>query len=251
MGRRLGQHFLIRKSILQRIAVEVCPEGEPLVIEIGPGKGALTEHLLTRAARVVAIETDAQLAEHLAKKFDGVPNLSLVLGDVLETDLGQWGPAVVAGNLPYYITSPILSKVLGLGSLLRDAVFLVQREVADRLTAQPGSRQYGFLTVKTKLFTEPEILFVVPPSAFRPPPKVHSAVVRVRPHSGSRQWGIEDPERFLEFAGRCFRLKRKTIRNNLVSSYGKAPLETFPEASLRAEQLSIAQLAALYHRLNG
>ena len=246
MGRRLGQHFLIRRSILERIAEAVCAPGEPLVIEIGPGKGSLTEHLLARAERVIAIETDHLLVDRLAGRFKGAGNLTLVHADVLETDLAQWGPAVVAGNLPYYIASPILRKVLALGETLRSAVFLVQREVAERLTAQPGSRQYGFLTVQTLVAAQPELLFHVPPGAFAPPPKVDSAVVRLTPHAPR----VDDAGPFLQFVSQCFRHKRKTLRNNLAGLYDRDLLAEVPEASRRAEQLSIDEFERLYQRLS-
>src|SRR6266571_186959 len=135
---RLGQHFLIKGSILERIAAAACPAREPLVIEIGPGKGALTERLLARASRVVAIELDEYLGERLRKRFP--ERLEVVSADVLETDLNQWGPAVAAGNLPYYISTAILSRVLAPGSLLARGVFLVQKEVAERIAARPGTR---------------------------------------------------------------------------------------------------------------
>ncbi len=150
---RLGQHFLIKGSVLERIAAAACPSPENLVIEIGPGRGALTERLLKRAARVVAIEVDPYLASHLERKFAGEPRLEVVRADVLETDLARWGPAAIAGNLPYYITSPILEKALRLR--FSRAVFLVQKEVAERLAAKPGSRDYGFLTVETAVFEWP------------------------------------------------------------------------------------------------
>lgn len=246
MGRRLGQHFLIRRAVLERIAEAVCAQGEPLVIEIGPGKGSLTEHLLARAERVIAIETDRLLVDRLADRFKGAGNLTLIHADVLETGLAQWGPAVVAGNLPYYITSPILGKVLALGESLRSAVFLVQREVAERLTAQPGSRQYGFLTVQTLVAARPELLFHVPPSAFSPPPKVDSAVVRLTPHPPL----VDDAGPFLQFVSQCFRHKRKTLRNNLAGLYDRDLLAEVPEVSRRAEQLSIDEFERLYRRLS-
>ncbi len=219
-------------------------------MEIGAGEGALTEHLLARAKQLVAIEADRALFDRLSLKFEGRANLTLIHADVLRSDLAQWGAAVVAGNLPYYITSPILRKVLALGGTLKRAVFLVQKEVAERLTAVPGSRRYGFLTVQAQLFAEPELLFSVPPSAFSPPPKVESAVVRLQPRGVAENLQSVDPGRFLEFAGRCFLQKRKTIRNNLVGLYRKDVLAEINETSRRAEQLSVDELAGLYRRLS-
>lgn len=248
MGRRLGQHFLKRDSILKRIAGEACPCEEPLVIEIGPGRGALTKHLLERSGRLIAIETDPFLAGWLEQKYAGESRLQVVRGDVLKTDLGQWGPAVVAGNLPYYITSPILRRTLELGEKLRRAVFLVQKEVAERLTAKPGSRQYGLLTALTQLRAEAEILFSVPPSAFAPPPKVDSAAVRLTPRAPSTEGPHATPE-FEEFLALSFRQKRKTLRNNLAGVYSRSMLAAIPETSRRAEQLSLEELSAVYERL--
>ncbi len=245
MGQYLGQHFLRPVSILERIACAACAQPEPLVVEIGPGKGALTRSLLGKAGRVVAIETDPRLVGRLRETFAGAPNLTVVHGDVLETDLTQWGRAVFAGNLPYYITSPILRRVLMLGDSVARAVFLVQKEVAERLTAQPGSRSYGFLTVQTAVFAAPELLFTVPASAFQPPPKVDSALVRLTPHHRVEP----DAERFLEFVAMSFRQKRKTLRNNLAGRVDRRLLDGLPEASLRAEQLSLEEFRSLYRRL--
>lgn len=241
---RLGQHFLIRGSVLERIAAAVCPAPVDLVVEIGPGRGALTEKLLKRAARVVAIEVDPFLVEHLRRKFAGEPRLEVVHADVLHTDLAQWGRAPVAGNLPYYITSPILQQTVR--SDVPRAVFLIQKEVAERLVAQPGSRAYGFLTVATALFAAARLLFEVKPAAFHPPPKVDSAVVLLEPHG--RDWGA-DPEGLLRFAGRCFEHKRKTIRNNLAETYGKELVDAWPEAGLRAEQIPLEHLVGMYARI--
>ncbi len=248
-GQRLGQHFLASRAYLERIAAVVSDGHEPLIIEIGPGRGALTEFLLPRAERVITIEIDAGFVAHLRQRFAGAPGLTVVEGDVLKTGLGQWGVAAIAGNLPYYITSPILERIFALGARLIRAVLLVQREVAERLTAKPGSRDYGYLTVKTSLFTIPEMLFRVPPSAFSPPPKVESAVVRLVPRP-PESWGLAGPAAFLEFAGRCFRQKRKTLRNNLAPFYGRS-VDGWPEARLRAEQLPMEKLVELYRRLTG
>jgi 16S rRNA (adenine1518-N6/adenine1519-N6)-dimethyltransferase len=217
-------------------------------VEIGPGKGALTAHLLDRADGVVAIEIDPILVQYLRAKFRGNDRLEVVEGDILKVDPGRWGPAVIAGNLPYYIASPIIGKVLDLGGGLIRAVFLVQKEVAQRLTASPGSRDYGYLTVATQLFAEVECLFVVPPAAFHPAPKVESAVVRLTPR---RELPATDPAAFLRFVSLAFQHKRKTLRNNLLAEYDRAVLDELPEGKLRAEQMSLDALLALYRRLQG
>lgn len=247
MPRRLGQHFLSRQSVLERIAAAVCPDKCDTVIEIGPGKGALTSHLLEQAARVIAIEIDPVLVQYLRSKFREETRLQLIEGDVLKTDLAQWGPVSVVGNLPYYITSPIVHRVLSLGQLLRCAAFLVQKEVAHRLTAVPGSREYGYLAVQTQLLSIPDLLLTVPAAAFHPPPKVDSALVRLVPRAEPL---VVDPAAFLKFAGVCFRQKRKTLRNNLISAYSKELVDRLPEAGKRAEQLSVADLIALYGKLS-
>lgn len=242
MGRRLGQHFLFRKSILDRIAEAACGDHVERVIEIGPGKGPLTESLLERTDKVVAIEVDPHLVHYLNQKFrDPIDQgrLEVIEGDVLRTDFSG---AVLAGNLPYYITSPILEKVFSLEHWTR-AVFLMQSEVAARLAAKPGTRDFGYLSVQTQVHADPEILFAVPRDAFRPPPKVESAVVRLTRRSLPE---VPDPVLFLKFASMCFRHKRKTLRNNLMPAYD---LSTMEEGRLRAEQMSIPQLAALYAKL--
>jgi 16S rRNA (adenine1518-N6/adenine1519-N6)-dimethyltransferase len=245
-GRRLGQHFLTRKSILERIATAACLDPEGTVVEIGPGRGALTEHLLARAARVIAIEVDPVLVHYLQQKFRDQPKLTILTSDVLKVDLAQWGPVTIAGNLPYYITSPIFERVLSIGPLLQNAVFLVQKEVAARVSAEPGSRDFGYLTVQTRLMGEPKFLFEVPPAAFHPPPKVDSAVVQLTPHPQRR---IDDRQGFLEFAGICFRHKRKTLRNNLLEKYDKTLVDSLPEVGKRAEQLSLQEFIVLYQRI--
>jgi 16S rRNA (adenine1518-N6/adenine1519-N6)-dimethyltransferase len=225
----------------------VCPGARELVVEIGPGRGALTAKLLERAARVVAIELDARLVEHLHRKFAAEPRLDILHQDVLETDLAQWGGAPIAGNLPYYISSPILERVTRVAPAR--AVFLIQQEVAERLVAAPGARAYGFLTVQTGVRMETRLLFTVKPAAFHPPPKVDSAVVLLEPRPQPPDVG--DVDAFLKFVAQCFRHKRKTLRNNLAEVYGKELVDAWPEAALRAEQLSIDELAGLYRRLKG
>ena len=223
-----------------------------MVIEIGPGKGALTESLLSLAKKVVAIEVDPYLVHYLRQKFREPIDLGrfvLVDGDVLKTDLSAWGRAVVAGNLPYYITSPILEKTFAMGQAWERSVFMVQAEVAARLAASPGSRAFGYLTVQAQLYSRPEVLFTVPRTAFRPPPKVDSAVIRLDPRDAGSDLGIVDRAAFLRFAAACFRQKRKTLRNNLAPVYGKQRVDSLEETRLRAEQLSLADLAGLYHKI--
>ena len=221
MPQRLGQHFLFQSSILERIAAAACPAHEDLVIEIGPGKGALTAKLAGRASRVIAIEVDRELVDQLRARFAGEPRLEIVHADVLRTDLAQWGLAPIVGNLPYYIATPIIGSVVRLP--VPRAVFLIQKEVALRLVAKPG--------------------------AFQPPPKVDSSVVRLEPGGRARELGIENPEAFVRFVGHCFRQKRKMLRNNLAPVYGRDLVEDWPEATLRAETLSLEDFAEMYRRV--
>ena len=228
---KLGQHFLSDQSVLKRIAAAACAPDEPVVTEIGPGKGALTEYLLERAKHVRAIELDPELADQLAVRF---PQVELIRGDALQADLGATG--AIAGNLPYYVATPIISRVLRTG---RAGTFLIQKEVAERITAGKGSRDYGYFSVECQFFATAEYLFTVKPGSFRPPPKVDSAVIRLTPRPVRE---VDDAEAFLRFVSRCFQHKRKTLRNNLG-------MTDFPESGLRAEQLTVAEFADLYKRL--
>jgi 16S rRNA (adenine1518-N6/adenine1519-N6)-dimethyltransferase len=236
LGRKFGQHFLSSHGILERIAGLVCSGERPRVLEIGPGRGALTERLLRCASHVTAVEIDLELVAYLRLRF---PDLELIAADALEVDLAHYTPDIIAGNLPYYVATALIERTVRMGL---PGVFLIQKEVAQRLTARPGSRDYGFLTVQTQLFATAELMFTVPPGAFRPPPKVDSAVVRLTPHPP-----VDDADGLLQFLSACFRQKRKTLRNNLRGSF---PIEGQPEASMRAEQLSLDELTALWHRVS-
>ncbi len=194
----------------------------------------MTAALLERAGRLIAVEIDPALAAGLRLKYAAESRFSLIEQDVLATDLAQWGPAVICGNLPYYITSPIVEKALSLGPLLKAGVFLVQKEVADRMAAAPGSRDYGYFSVAVQARAEVEKLFIVKPASFKPAPKVDSAVVRLKPRPHP---AVTDLPGFLRFASLCFRHKRKTLRNNLSGAYPREVLDAQPEAGLRAEQL--------------
>ena len=241
MPRKLGQHFLIREAILEQLAASACGTHTPCVIEIGPGRGALTRHLLPRTDELHAMELDPSLANHLAAKFSDDPKLHIHTADALALDWAQWGPAVIAGNLPYYITSPLLEKFLALDQSFAIAVFVMQWEVGERLLARPGTRAYGYLTVAARLACDLELVCRIPAAAFSPPPKVDSAGVRF----GRKAEIPDDRKQFLEFVARCFAHKRKTLRNNLQPFYGAA-IDSLPEARLRAEQLTLDDFKRLF-----
>lgn len=240
---KLGQHFLASSRILERIAQAACGDRVPLAVEIGPGRGALTEHLLARADRVVAIELDPGLVAHLRQRWPDETRLSVVDANALQVDWSQWGGGVLAGNLPYYIATPIISRYVQAPGSLGHAVFLIQKEVAERITAKAGCRDYGYLSVECQFFAEAEYLFTVPSGAFRPPPKVESAVIRLTPR---RELPLTDTEGFLSFISTCFRQKRKTLRNNLAVAYPVERYESRKEVSRRAEQLAVGELVDLY-----
>jgi len=178
----LGQHFLTDKRILGRIADALHLKGDETVLEIGPGRGALTDLLAERAGRLIAIEYDRALAAMLRERYARRSNVLVAEADVLEVSLGELaaGPYVLVGNVPYYITTPILFHAL-VPPRAERAVYLVQREVAQRLSASPGSKEYGALTVNVAAVARAETLFGVPAGAFSPPPRVESAVVRITP----------------------------------------------------------------------
>jgi len=255
---KLGQHFLISGKVLERIAVAVCGEHTPLAVEIGPGRGALTEHLLKRADRVVALELDPDLVRHLEVQFFGQffgqcpPETRLRIHEMnaLDADWSQWGPGVLAGNLPYYLASQLISRYLRAPGQLTQGVFLIQKEVAARITAKPKTREYGYLSVECQLLAEVEYLFTVAPGAFRPPPEVESAVIRLIPRPTPL---VDDIPAFLAMASAAFRQKRKTLRNNLLVPYelNRLPAETLAklELSRRAEELSIPAFLQLYGNL--
>lgn len=243
MGQRLGQHFLKSEKAQRRIADAILSSHPQTLIEIGPGRGAITQHLAGKVPRLVGLELDAQLAAHLRAAFHAVEGFSVQEGNVLEQDLTAFGPATVCGNLPYYITSPIIEKTLAMGPLLERAVFLIQREPADRIVSPPGSRTYGYFSALVQVQAEAKLLFTLKPGVFHPPPQVDSAVIELRPRP------LMDPaelEPFLRFASWCFSSKRKTLRNNLLPHSTREWLEAHPHAQTRAEALSPQQLIHLF-----
>jgi len=258
----LGQHFLNDRSILRKIVDILDPKKDELVIEIGAGKGALTFPLADRAGRVIAIEKDKDLIPFLLDNQRA--NLVVRQGDILRLDFRNLvadeaafrGQVKLAGNLPYSISSPLLFKVLEDKELFSACVFLLQKEVAERLGAQPGSKNYAPLSILFQLHFDVRLCFTLAPGAFSPPPKVRSTLVSLekRPRP---LFEISDEDRFRRFLRTAFAQRRKTLLNNLKS----APFppgflkEAFHRLSLketvRAEQLSIAQFVALFELISG
>lgn len=209
--KRFGQHFLRDTRVLDTIVEALGPLSGRTVIEIGPGRGVLTDRLVERAARVIAIEIDRDLVVHLRDRYAGNPSVEIVEADVLTVDLAALagGPYVLAGNVPYYITTPILFHAL---QVPRPdvAVYLVQKEVADRMASPPGDKTYGALSVNVQSVAKVEMMRKVPPSAFHPPPAVDSAVVRVTP----RAEPVVDADleaRYRSFVQAAFGLRRKQL----------------------------------------
>jgi len=257
---KLGQHFLSDTRYCSRIVDALELRADDLVIEIGPGHGAMTGLLAARARGVVAIEVDPGLVDELRQKFQEAPKVEIIHGDVLLTDLGSIcrrhgvGECHVFGNIPYYITSPIIHHVLGFARHVRAMGLLVQREVADRLVAQPGTRDYGYLTVFTRLYSSPRRVLHIPPGAFSPPPKVHSALVRFEVRAGDQSVSSENVEEFLGFLKQSFAYKRKKFLNCLSPIYPRQRVEQELERlglplGVRAEQLSLEQLVAVFSNL--
>ena len=210
--KKLGQHFLSDPSILGRIADALAPTEADTVIEIGPGRGALTDVLARRCRRLLAIEVDRALAALLRERYAAQPSVEIVEADVLKTDLGTLAgePYLLAGNVPYYITTPILFHALRAPRPAR-AVYLVQREVAERIVATAGSEDYGALSVNVQALATAELLFRVPAGAFHPPPKVESAVIRITPRAAPLV-SAQDEGRFRSLVQDAFGFRRKQMR---------------------------------------
>jgi len=267
---KLGQNFLTDAGAAEKVVDALGDISQSLVLEIGPGKGALTKTLARRAGRLIAVELDRMMATELRFLYSGNPKVEILEGNVLNIDfrtvlhrtIGPLNdlrplkpePARVIGNLPYYITSDILLRLFEFNDQFDVIVIMVQREVADRIAAQPGSRDYGLLSATAQLYTKVENLFTLPPDAFSPPPKVHSSVLRMRIAPRFDELGIT-PAEFIRFLKLAFAMKRKTLLNNLRGTYPEKQLRAaFKEAAIRpdvrAEALSLDDTAGLFRKLN-
>lgn len=266
---KLGQNFLVDIGAMRKIVEALGDTSQTTVIEIGPGKAALTNLLARRAGRLIAVELDRVLAAQLRMEFSRQPNVEILEADILKVDiatvLGQRpGPlrdlrpsevptARVVGNLPYYITSDILLHLFRFHERVENIVIMVQMEVADRIAAAPGSRDYGLLSATAQMYTRVEKLFSLPPGAFNPPPKVHSAVLRMRVAPRFEELGV-DESGFIAFLKSLFGQKRKTLVNNLKGAYERdriasAMKKAKLESGVRAEAVGLEEMATLYKEL--
>lgn len=257
--KRLGQHFLVDRRALERIADALAPTSADTVVEIGPGRGALTDVLAARAGRVVAIELDHDLVPYLRERYAAAGNVEVIERDVLDLALADAAGTpdfLVAGNVPYYITTPILFHALA-SPRPRRAVFLVQREVAERVAAPPGSKTYGALSVNVQAVATAELVARVPARAFRPPPSVESAVLRVTPRADP----VVPPsleESYRRLVQDAFGLRRKQLRR-VVRTVARVDAERADamlalaglDAELRPESLSPEEFARLLAAMGG
>lgn len=257
---KLGQNFLRDRTAIEGIADALGELSQKTTVEIGPGLGAITERIAARAKRLVAVEFDHQLALRLRVHFDTFgERVRIVEEDVLHFNFAALAaeagePLAVVGNLPYYITSPILLRLAAQHAALDRAVLMVQREVADRVCAAPGTRDYGLLSVTTQMYGPVTRLFTLPPEAFSPPPEVHSTVFRWRFAPRFEELGVEEKS-FLQVAKIAFAQKRKTLGNNLrAAKIETAQIEGALAAAkidsrVRAETLRLEEFAALTRAL--
>ena len=246
--KRFGQHFLIDGQVIERLVRAIGPEPEQRLLEIGPGEGVLTRPLLAAGARVMAVELDRDLAASLPDRLGQPERLDVVQDDILNVDLAALTgaePVRVVGNLPYNISTPILFHLFGQLARVVDMHFMLQKEVVDRMVAAPGGREYGRLSVMAGFFCEMERLFDVPPDAFRPPPKVMSAIVRLRPRrlSASNRALLPALDQVVRHA---FGQRRKTLRNSLRPVLDESAIAAAGiDPGLRAERLGLDEFRRL------
>jgi 16S rRNA (adenine1518-N6/adenine1519-N6)-dimethyltransferase len=255
---KLGQNFLADQSARRRIVEALGDISDKTVVEIGPGKAAITGILAHKAGELIAVELDRELVAGLRDRFAGQTHVRILEQDVLTVDLSALRSSseklTVVGNLPYYITSDILLHLFRHSGAISDAVVMMQREVADRVAAVPGSRDYGLLSATTQMYARVERLMTLPPGAFSPPPQVHSSVLRLTFAPRFRELEV-DAEGFIAFLRKAFAQKRKTLLNNLrAAGYGPAEITNAAERAgvtlqARAEALSLENMAGLYRGL--
>ena len=257
--RALGQHFLRDRSVADRIVELVAPSARDLVVEIGPGRGALTEALAARGGRLLALEIDAALAEILRERFAASSRVEIRQADARHFDYAGLralapdpaGRVLVVGNLPYSVGKPILAALVEAAPTIDEMALMLQKEVAERVAAEPGGKTYGALSVLTQVACAVRLAFTVPPGAFSPPPQVESAVVHLRSHR-EPPVPVADPARFATVVRAAFSQRRKSLANSLSAGLGLGSERTrrlIEAASIdpgrRAETLSLAEFARL------
>ena len=244
--KRFGQNFLRDENILNKIVREINPQPDDLIIEIGPGYGALTQKLLLSTENLIAVEIDNELVNSLKERF---PDLQLINEDFLETDLlkltSQEKKLRIVGNIPYNITSPILFKLIENNGLIKDTVFMVQHEVAKRMTASRGTKDYGILAVVLKYFSETKLCFKISPNVFYPKPKVYSALIHI--HFNKMKQPEEEQKLFIDIVKSAFGNRRKILKNSFSNSiFHEIDFsDSGIDLSLRAENLSVDDFVKL------
>jgi 16S rRNA (adenine1518-N6/adenine1519-N6)-dimethyltransferase len=250
--KRFGQHFLHERGVIERILLALSPRDGERIVEIGPGEGALTLPLLARIGTLTAIEIDRDLIPRLRVAAEGIGQLHIVEADALQIDLtalAAGGMLRVVGNLPYNISTPLLFHLLEHAAVVQDMHFMLQKEVVERMGAGPGSKVYGRLSVMLQARCTVEPLFNVPPGAFRPPPKVDSAVVRLQPLPAS-SIAIRDPGAFDRVVRAAFAQRRKTLRNALQAVADTATIEAAGiDPGSRAEDIDVHAFITLANAL--
>lgn len=248
--KRFGQHFLCDETVISRIIGALAPNVSDNVVEIGPGRGALTWHLLPHLHRLTAIEIDRDLAPKLLADQRAKDKLNVIQEDVLLFDFNTLGQNLrVVGNLPYNISTPIFFHLIPFFPKIIDMHFMVQKEVAERLAAVPFTKDYGRLTVMIQYHAKVELLFEIGPHAFSPPPKVDSAVIRITPH-GTYPWRLHSEEVFQELVTMAFRTRRKTIWNNLKGFVDPTLFsQTGIDPSRRPETISVEEYVNMANTL--
>lgn len=249
LKKALGQHLLVSEPTLEKIARTLAPTKKDTVLEIGPGTGKLTKHLATLAGHVIAIEKDADMVERLKGTLKGIDNVTVIHADFLELDLTKTlkylnTKTLFCGNLPYNISSQILFKLKDARALFSRGVFMVQKEVAERLYSKPGSKDYGILSILLQASAEIKKCFYVSPGAFLPPPKVTSTVVRASFYDND-PYKISDEELFARIVKKAFGQRRKMIRNTLGRDYLTYLEKAGIDPSSRAEDLPLEKFALL------
>lgn len=251
--KRFGQNFLVDEQVVQRLADTIAPRPGQLIIEIGPGQAALTKPLAASGAELHLLEIDRDLAAMLERRFSDAENVHLHQADALQVDFAELAGNRrfrLVGNLPYNISTPLLFHALRWGHLIVDMHFMLQQEVVERLAATPGSKAWGRLSIMCQYHCAVMPLFTVPPEAFRPAPRVQSAVVRLVPHE-KPPVHIRDMRQFERLVTQAFSMRRKTLRNCLRGLLDAAAIAAAGiDPGLRPETLGLAQLAALAERID-